>query len=87
MTVNEFIDYAKDYGDFDITIRKHDNGQLSSDTTVGVESVNVGFDWTFRQMVLQPKVNLTTVHSDQDWENFSKRLVDMMVNETNFRKQ
>ena len=71
MTVNEFIDriegykkYQNNIGEYSITVHKNDKHQLTCSTTVPIDGLKVGFDWTMNQIVLEPSVKLTT-HPDE----------------------
>ena len=63
MKVGELINLAKGHEDDELTIVKHDKGQLTCNTTVGVKDAQVGFDWTHGQLVLTPEVKLATEQS------------------------
>lgn len=63
MKVGELINLAKGHEDDELTIAKHDKGQLRCHTTVGVKDAHPGFDWTHGQFVLTPEVNLATEQS------------------------
>lgn len=63
MKVGELINLAKGHEDDELTIVKHDKGQLTCHTTVGVKNAQVGFDWTHGQLVLTPEVKLATEQS------------------------
>ena len=80
MTLKEFKESTKNCRDDDeITIRKNDYGQLCCHTTVPVEHVSKGFDWTHGQIVLTPSVNLVTApevvqkYRDEELESYSKK--------------
>ena len=61
MTLNELLKkIPEDKRDYNLTVAKHDEGQLSAYTTVPVGSANIGFDWTHEQIVLEPVVRLVT---------------------------
>ena len=64
MTVGEFIERAKGHEDCELVVRKHDKGQLTCSTTVPVDSVHMGFDWTHGQFVLETKTKLVTSADD-----------------------
>ena len=76
MKVGEFIAGAKGYEDCELTIRKHDKGQLTSNTTVPVKAVHIGFDWTHNQLVLEPEVELQTSQATVE-----RRIKDQLVQE------
>lgn len=61
MTIDEFKDKTKHLkGEYQLTIRKYDEHQLTCNTTVPVEKVEIGFDWTHDQVILIPSVKLGT---------------------------
>lgn len=75
MTVGEFIDLAKGHEDCELVVRKHDKWQLTCNTTVPVESVHVGFDWTMGQFILETKTQLVT-SADEVSASLSEKLKD-----------
>jgi hypothetical protein len=89
MTVDEFIKnievlkvHYKDIGNYSITIHKHDKTQLSCSTTVPVDKLDVGFDWTMNQVILEPSLKLTT-HPDETHEKLQDHLSQMYREKTN----
>ena len=80
MTVDEFIkgveELKKHYpniGEYSMTIHKKDKNQLSCSTTVPIERLDVGFDWTMNQVVLEPSLKLTT-HPDETHDKLVEKL-------------
>ena len=47
-------------GDWQVTVAKYDDGQLSAYTTVPVSGCRSGFDWTADQLIIEPAVRLAT---------------------------
>lgn len=54
MKLNELIALSDKCGEYDITVKKSDRGQLSCHTTMPIESFSMGFDWTANQLILNP---------------------------------
>ena len=75
MTVGEFIEKAKGHEDCELVVRKHDKWQLTCHTTVPVERVYMGFDWTMGQFILEPKIQLVT-SADEVSKAMSEKLKD-----------
>ena len=75
MTVGEFMEKAKGHENCELVVRKHDKWQLSCNTTVPVEHVDVGFDWTNGQFILETKTRLVT-SSDEVSMALSEKLKD-----------
>lgn len=75
MTVGEFIERAKGHEDCELVVRKHDKWQLSCNTTVPVERLDVGFDWTMGQFIIYPSVDLVT-SADEVRMALSEKLKD-----------
>ncbi len=57
----------------ELAVRKHDKNQLSCYTTVPIDRVEIGFDWTHNQIVLHPSIKLSTEQSVVD-DNMRKSL-------------
>ena len=53
-------------GDWQVTVAKYDDGQLSAHTTVPVSSCRSGlpFDRTANQLIIEPAVKLVTKKED-----------------------
>ena len=53
-------------GEWNVTVTKHDDGQLSAHTTVPVSSCRSGlpFDRTANQLIIEPAVKLVTKKED-----------------------
>lgn len=47
-------------GDWQVTVAKYDDRQLSPYTTVPVSSCRSGFDWTANQLIIEPARKLAT---------------------------
>lgn len=72
MTLKEFIEFCqrpriKDNMDkLQLTVRKHDKNQLTCYTTVPIDRIETGFDWTNNQIILYPSIKLSTEQSVVD---------------------
>lgn len=73
MTLKELFEKfpVEKFGDYNITVAKHDKNQLTAFTTVPVDSARRGFDWTHEQIVLEPSVRLNT-HPEEIEANLKK---------------
>jgi len=80
MTLNDFLNFCELHPQIkgredalELTVRKHDKNQLTCYTTVPIDRVEIGFDWTQNQIVLHPSIKLSTEQSVVD-ENMRKSL-------------
>ena len=61
MTIDEFRKRTQFLNrDWQLTIRKSDSHQLCCSSTVPVEKVEIGFDWTHGQVIFIPSIKLVT---------------------------
>ena len=88
MTVDELTNkiehlrgHCKNLGEYNVTIHKQDKNQLSCHTTVPVERIDMGFDWTTNQLILEPSIKLTT-HPDETHDNLVQMLVEHSKDKT-----
>lgn len=75
MTVDELFDRIarlkvnyRRVGEWQVTVAKHDDRQLSSHTTVPVEGCHAGFDWTANQLIIEPAFPLVTKKKERQHE-------------------
>jgi hypothetical protein len=80
MTLKEFLNFCELHPQIkgkesvlELTVRKHDKNQLTCYTTVPIDRVELGFDWTHNQVVLHPSIKLSTEQGVLD-ENLRKSL-------------
>lgn len=80
MTLTEFLNFCELHPQIkgkedalELTVRKHDKNQLTCYTTVPIDRVEIGFDWTHNQVVLHPSIKLSTEQSVID-DNMRKSL-------------
>ena len=66
MKLNELIALSDKCGEYDITVKKSDRGQLSCHTTMPIESFSMGFDWTANQLILNPVNELFSASTPPD---------------------
>lgn len=66
MKLNELIALSDKYGEYDITVKKSDPGQLRCHATVPITSCSKGFDWTANQLILNPELDLYTDQNPPD---------------------
>ena len=66
MKLNELIALSDKYGEYDITVKKSDRGQLSCHTTMPIESYSIGFDWTTNQLILNPANEMFSASTPPD---------------------
>lgn len=93
MTLKEFLNFCELHPQIkgkedalELTIRKHDKNQLTCYTTVPIERVESGFDWTHNQIVLHPSIRLSTEQSVVD-ENMRKSLKNEHARRTDTLKK
>lgn len=87
MTLKEFIEFCqrpriKDNMDnLQLTVRKHDKNQLTCYTTVPIERVETGFDWTNNQIILHPSIKLSTEQSvvDENTRSYVRSVTDRIT--------
>lgn len=85
MTIDEFRKRTQYLNrDWQLTIRKHDRNQLCGSTTVPVEKVEIGLDWTHGQVIFVPSTNLVTdpeivnKQTEQTLKDYASRCSDYL---------
>ena len=73
MTLKEFLNFCELHPQIkgredtlELTVRKHDKNQLTCYTTVPIDRIETGFDWTHNQVILHPTIKLSTEQSVVD---------------------
>lgn len=73
MTLKDLLNFCENHpslkgkeSELQLTVRKHDKNQLTCYTTVPIDRIETGFDWTNNQIILHPSIKLSTEQSVVD---------------------
>jgi len=85
MTLKDLLNFCENHpsikgkeSELQLTVRKHDKNQLTCYTTVPIDRIETGFDWTHNQVILHPSIKLSTEQSvvDENMRSYVRSVIE-----------